>query len=315
MANQKTAEPTVIADVRDSSPSRIPGLPAGIALSPSRAGDFLACPLLFRFRSIDRFPQKPSAAAARGTLVHAVLERLFDLPAPERSLSNASELVAQTWRDLASEDPRLWYALRPDDDFDPDRYPDDVSADEVEAWVNSTSPLLRTYFKLEDPTTFEPLAREMWVEVGLNDGLNLRGIVDRVDVSHQGDVRIVDYKTGRAPGVGFEQRAMFQMRFYALMVFRRDGRLPRRLQLMYLGDGQVLHYDPSETDLDAFEKKLRAIWTAIVAVAETGDWQPRESKMCSWCDHHALCPAKGGVTPPLPEHVAVGTRLPLTLRT
>ena len=53
------------------------------ALSPSRAADFKQCPLLFRFRTIDRLEGPPSPAAARGTLVHAVLEHLFDLPAAE----------------------------------------------------------------------------------------------------------------------------------------------------------------------------------------------------------------------------------------
>src|SRR5207244_9756631 len=55
------------------------------SLSPSRAADFMSCPLLYRFRVIDRLPEAPSAAAARGTLVHAVLERLFDEPAPGRT--------------------------------------------------------------------------------------------------------------------------------------------------------------------------------------------------------------------------------------
>ena len=53
------------------------------ALSPSRAGDFMTCPLLYRFRVIDQLPERPSPAAVRGTLVHAVLERLYDLPAAE----------------------------------------------------------------------------------------------------------------------------------------------------------------------------------------------------------------------------------------
>ena len=56
-----------------------PPFPA--SLSPSRASDFTTCPLLFRFRSIDRLPEEPSAAAVRGTLVHRALETLFDLPA------------------------------------------------------------------------------------------------------------------------------------------------------------------------------------------------------------------------------------------
>ena len=51
------------------------------SLSPSRASDFMQCPLLYRFRVIDKLPEKPSEAATRGTLVHAVLERLFDAPA------------------------------------------------------------------------------------------------------------------------------------------------------------------------------------------------------------------------------------------
>ncbi|NUP20980.1 MAG: DUF2800 domain-containing protein, partial [Streptomyces sp.] len=50
---------------------------APASLSPSRASDFMQCPLLYRFRVIDRLPEKPSAAATKGTLVHAVLERLF----------------------------------------------------------------------------------------------------------------------------------------------------------------------------------------------------------------------------------------------
>ena len=44
--------------------------------SPSRASDFLTCPLLYRFRTIDRLPEQPSPAATRGTVVHSVLERL-----------------------------------------------------------------------------------------------------------------------------------------------------------------------------------------------------------------------------------------------
>jgi len=63
------------------------------SLSPSRAADFKTCPLLYRLRTIDRLPQRPSAAAARGTLVHAVLERLYDLPAAGRTVEQAKSMV------------------------------------------------------------------------------------------------------------------------------------------------------------------------------------------------------------------------------
>ena len=77
------------------------------SLSPSRAADFKNCPLLYRFRTIDRLPEKPSAAATRGTVVHAVLEQLYDLPAAGRTVAAAQDLVAPVWAQLLSEVPEL----------------------------------------------------------------------------------------------------------------------------------------------------------------------------------------------------------------
>src|ERR1700723_651130 len=77
------------------------------SLSPSRAGDFMTCPLLYRFRVIDRLPEPPSPAAARGTLVHAVLERLFDQPAAERTPAVAHALVQPEWDRLVTGEPEL----------------------------------------------------------------------------------------------------------------------------------------------------------------------------------------------------------------
>src|SRR5215813_292707 len=77
------------------------------SLSPSRAGDFLTCPLLYRFRVIDRLPEAPSSVAARGTLVHAVLERLFDSPAQGRSPAAAAELIEPEWDKLVAGAPEL----------------------------------------------------------------------------------------------------------------------------------------------------------------------------------------------------------------
>lgn len=278
------------------------GLPVGTALSPSRASDFLTCPLLFRFRQIDRLPERPSSAAVRGTLVHAVLEDLYDLPAAERTVESARSMLLPTWHRLLAEDPRLAVALDPEADFplvDSNVAP--VLTDgQLAAWITAAEPLIESYFELENPQRLEPRAREMRVEVQLEGGPPLRGIIDRVDVAPDERVRVVDYKTGRSPGQGFEQRSLFQMRFYALMLWRLNGTIPSRLQLIYLGDSQVLTYDPTEDELVSFEKTLRALWTTITRVAAQGNWQAKESRLCGWCDHHAKCPAKGGTPPPLP---------------
>src|SRR5450755_5078681 len=77
------------------------------SLSPSRAGDFMTCPLLYRFRVIDRLPEPSSPVTTRGTLVHAVLERLFDNPAADRTLELAASLLEPEWARLLSDEPEL----------------------------------------------------------------------------------------------------------------------------------------------------------------------------------------------------------------
>ena len=52
------------------------------------------------------------------------------------------------------------------------------------------------------------------------------GYIDRLDVAPGGEIRIVNYKTGTAPPEAFEARALFQMRFYALAIWRTQGRVP-----------------------------------------------------------------------------------------
>ena len=76
--------------------------------------------------------------------------------------------------------------------------------------------------------------------------------------------------------------------------------MPRLLQLLYLGTGEVLRYEPDEADLLATERKVDALWEAIQRASESGDWRPNPSRLCDWCDHKALCPACGGTPPPLP---------------
>jgi putative RecB family exonuclease len=256
------------------------------ALSPSRAADFKQCPLLYRFRAVDRLSGPPSPAAARGTLVHAVLEELFDLPAHERTPERAVQLVAPRWEALVALEPALA------------DLPAAQDGDE-QVWFDQAGALVRRWFDLEDPSRLEPTDRELYVEAEV-DGLVLRGYIDRLDVAPTGEVRIVDYKTGRCPDERFEGRALFQMRFYALVLWRLRGTVPDLLQLVYLGDGRVLRYSPDEADLLAVERNVKAVWAAIERAARTGDWRPRTSSLCPWCEFQELCPEYGGTPPPLP---------------
>ncbi|MEU5144155.1 RecB family exonuclease [Streptomyces sp. NPDC021139] len=277
-----------------AAPSPAPVSIPPTSLSPSRAGDFMQCPLLYRFRVIDRLPEKPSEAATRGTLVHAVLERLFDAPAAERTAPRAKALVPGQWDRLRESRPEVG-----------ELFADDPEGERLAQWLGEAERLVERWFTLEDPSRLEPAERELFVEAELDSGLRLRGIIDRVDVAPTGEVRIVDYKTGKAPRPQYAEGALFQMKFYALVVWRLKKVVPRRLQLVYLGSGDVLTYDPVLADLERVERKLLALWEAIRLATETGDWRPRPTKLCGWCDHQAHCPEFGGTPPPYPLPVRV----------
>jgi putative RecB family exonuclease len=258
------------------------------ALSPSRAADFKQCPLLYRFRAIDHLPEPSSRAQLRGSVVHAALEQLYGLPALQRDPDTARSLVEPAWDQVIAAEPGL---------------ADDLEPDQRTQLLEEARALLSGYYRLEDPTRFDPQGCEQRVEVELADGTLLRGYIDRIDVAATGELRVVDYKTGKAPPAArapAEFKAMFQMKFYAVALLRSRGVLPARLRLIYLADGQVLDYSPDRDELLRFEKTLIAIWRAIQSAGETGDFRPSPSRLCQWCPYQAHCPAFGGTPPPYP---------------
>lgn len=261
----------------------------GRSLSPSRAADFKSCPLRYRLRVVDKVPEPPSRAALRGTLVHAVLEGLFDLPAIERTPAAAIDALGPAWHELRSSEPDAAQLFAGAE-----------AGDEAE-WLTSAQDLLRRYFTLEDPRRIEPSRREEYVEHALDSGLVLRGIIDRLDEAPNGALRVVDYKTGKSPGENWEAKALFQLKFYALVLWRTRGVVPAVLQLLYLADEQRLTYSPDEKELDAFERQLHALWRAIESALESGDFRTSKGPLCKFCSYQSLCPEFGGAPPPYPR--------------
>jgi putative RecB family exonuclease len=296
----------------------------GPSLSPSRAADFKTCPLLFRFRTIDRLPEQPSADQLRGTLVHAVLERLFDLPPAERTPEAAAALVAPEWARLTEQEPGLSELFardaptaQPAPPLEPALLPEpafiaqpallDVPADPADeasrlaAFLAGARTLLDGYFAVEDPTRLEPAERESLISTLVDDRLLIRGYIDRLDVSPAGDLRVVDYKTGGAPREAFEARALFQLKFYGLVLWRTRGVVPRVLRLLYLKDAEICDYHPDAEELAKFERTLVALSQAVERAQRERDFRPKPSRLCGWCHHQALCPEFGGTPPPFPD--------------
>ncbi|CAB4783692.1 unannotated protein [freshwater metagenome] len=245
-----------------------------IRLSPSRVGDFTNCPMLYKYRVIDQLPESISLDAERGTLVHSILHDLFESVASERNLLKAQSLIDSRWQAQMESKPELGALV----------------VNEKE-WKDRVSALLSTYFTLEKPAEFEPTFREIHVEMDLTQEFYLHGYIDRLDIAPTGEVRIVDYKTGKSPKPGWEDKAFFQLRIYALIYWRSHGVIPKLLQLIYLGNGNVIKNVPNENALISTEKKLLQIGQEISDAMDKNYWPTKPSRLCDWCSFKPICPA------------------------
>jgi len=259
-------------------------------LSPSKVAAFTDCALAFRFATIDRLPEPPSPWATKGTLVHAALERLFLLEPAGRTVA-----AALTGLDDA------FTALRVDPEYVDLR----LSVEEEAAFLDDAERLVRNYFRLEDPTAVRPIGLELMLDADLG-GVRLRGIIDRLELDENGDLVVVDYKSGKAPPERYENGRLDGVHFYSLLCERNFGRRPARVKLLYLADPLEISTRPSDQSSRGIERKASAIWAAVERACERDDFRPKPSRLCDYCAYRVYCPAFGGE---IAEGVRVGAEM------
>lgn len=245
-----------------------------IRLSPSRISDYQQCPKLYHYRVIEKLPEPISLDAVRGTLIHNILEKLLGLSSEERTIENAKREVPVHWDILKNQIPEL----------------EQLVSSEKE-WIDRANALLDSYFQLENPQTFTPTHMEAHLELEVIDDLLLHGYVDRIDVAQTGEVRIVDYKTGKSPRIGYEDKALFQLRFYALLWWKLYGEIPKLIQLLYLGDQKILKSSPTKRELEITHDKSLKVGNDIKISHQKNFWPTQTSRLCDWCSFKNICPA------------------------
>lgn len=241
--------------------------------------------MLYRLRAIDRLPEPKTIAQVKGTLVHAVLEEMHKLPREQRTYPAAVKRLKPHWAKMSAEDAELGEL---------------VPESELYDFLVEARTLLRGYFEMENPQGFDAHECEMYVDTVLPNGVPVRGFIDRVDVAPTGEVRVVDYKTGKKPKPQWSQQAQFQMRFYALVYWRLFDTIPAQLRLMYLKVIDHMVLTPSREELEFFERDLGELWAKIEGNGKAGQFRPKKSKLCGWCSFQDICPEFGGTPPDYP---------------
>jgi putative RecB family exonuclease len=240
---------------------------------------FRDCALAFRFTAIDRLPDDPTIWTVRGTFVHRVLERLFWHHGPGgRSRAAARHELEGAWVELLDDADFRFLAL---------------DEEQRAAFRSGSEALVDHYFELEDPDRIHPVGLELTLEADVA-GVRLRGIVDRLDRREDGSLVIVDYKTGRAPSVQYEQSKLVGVHLYALLCREALGQAPAEVRLLHLREPMVIATTPTEQSLRGQRTKTGAIWSAIERACDREDFRPRPSPLCNYCRFREFCPTTGG---------------------
>ena len=252
--------------------------PVPTSLSPSRVEAFTSCPMAFRFASIDKIPEPPSAHMTKGSFVHRVLELLFMEAPAERTQALAQIAFDRARSEYLTDEEFVQLAL------------DDAAC---EAFFADARSLIDAYFTMEDPRAVREIGVELRLEASVGT-LALRGIIDRLELDADGGLVVTDYKTGRAPTQRYEQSRLSGVHFYSFLCEAVLGRRPTAIRLMYLRTGETITATPSAQSVKFITTRTQAVWKAVERACLTDSFQPRQGPLCTTCAYQPWCPAFGG---------------------
>ncbi len=244
----------------------------GLGLSASDIDLYRTCPLKYKFARVFAIPQEPTINQRFGILVHQVLdqyhkEELRGFGGAEGDgtggLDRLLGLFEGGWRrqGFGSSDDELQYRDRA------------VAA-------------LARYYERHSAGAARPvyLERAFSFKIGPH---SVRGRVDRVDRHPDGNLELIDYKTG-APKRAEELTDDVQIALYrigareAWDVEAADG------SYWYVLDDEKVQVAGEADDLERVERTVIEVAAGIT----DQDFEPRPSfENCSWCDFRLICPA------------------------
>jgi DNA helicase-2/ATP-dependent DNA helicase PcrA len=224
------------------------------------------CPLCYKFQYVLLVPSKPQTYFSMGTAVHSVIELLSkrQLEGTTPTKEQAIELLNSCWSSDA-------YASR---------------THELEDRVKAEA-MLDTYLAWQAANPNTIVAAEKKFQFPIN-GRKVKGFIDRIEQTPEGEYVVVDFKTGAKPSSLTKNSVLtdIQLNLYSLAIKELFGKLPQRASFYYIKENKMVDYFPTEETIGAFAETAKSIISSVCA--ERFDPTPA-FQTCSKCDYVDLC--------------------------
>jgi CRISPR-associated protein Cas4 len=112
----------------------------------------------------------------------------------------------------------------------------------------------------------------------------IRGVIDRIDETSGGKIKIIDYKTGRPKEkLSFEDKE--QLLLYQLAARELFSREVAAVAFYYLENNTEVEFLGTVEELKKMEEKI----VNTIRGIQKGEFPPKPGPLCKYCDFAAIC--------------------------
>lgn len=253
--------------------------------SYSRLEVFKNCPRQYMYKYIEKkYTEDTSLALELGTICHYVLEQKGKCIAQKKvvdyTLLTKWLMEGVTTTDEKTQGVLLGVKQLKKKYLEEWYQPDNASGMNYEEKMKVFDKVLRS--EMEDsewtPAYFEKPFEFVW-----DNKVIMHGFIDRIDTK-DGQFRTVDYKTSKKTYEQSKLATSLQFGIYALAILNDFGRLPVESEYSF-----VLIDEKQQALTKGWEKRLikalDKVFETIDLYQKEGNFPPKASPLCYWCDY------------------------------